>query len=129
MALYLPAPSHRPARPCLADSILPFPSLPPNPYGELLPSSSLRLPGSAAVLVVSQTAMPFSVPSRWIPFGLDACDSVHLRWGCASYDGLSAYGLGLEPYPSHSSPVTQWVIDDVVLKYNLDGVVICYSVL
>ena len=39
----------------------------------------------------------FSVPSRWIPFGLDACDSVHLRWGCASYDGLSAYGLGLEP--------------------------------
>ena len=30
-------------------------------------------------------------------FGLDACDSVHLRWGCASYVGLSAYGLGLEP--------------------------------
>ena len=39
----------------------PSPSLPPNPYGELLPSSSLRLLGSAAVLV-SQTAMPFSVP-------------------------------------------------------------------
>ena len=45
--------------------------------------------------------MPFSVPSRWIPFGLDACDSVHLRWGCASYDGLSAYGLGLEPAFTH----------------------------
>ena len=70
------------------------PSLPPNPYGELLPSSSLRLLGSAAVLVYLRRRC-FSVPSRWIPFGLDACDSVHLRWGCASYDGL----LGLRPRP------------------------------
>ena len=76
------------------------PPLPPHcpltPMGNcfLLEPAVTRLCGCSRV---SQTAMLFSVPSRWIPFGLDACDSVHLRWGCASYVGLSAYGLGLEP--------------------------------
>ena len=45
----------------------PSPSLPPNPYGELLPSSSLRLLGSAAVLVYLRRRCLLAFPHDGFP--------------------------------------------------------------
>ena len=88
----------------------PFPPhCPLTPMGNCFPP---RACGYSALRLFSciSDGDAFSVPSRWIPFGLDACDSVHLRWGCASYDGLSAYGLGLEPSLSHSRWISSRVL-------------------
>ena len=110
MALYLPAPSHRPARPCLADSILPFPPhCPLTPMGNCFPP---RACGYSALRLFSciSDGDAFSVPLT-----MDSLRPRRVRLG-PSPVGMCflCRPLGLRPRPRAKPSHSRWISSRVL---------------